>query len=186
MLGFDALHTEKFLVTSTEQLQELLVPPTHPALQHRHRFNQLVSFQRANSQVGLQVALAVRGQTHQTGPQGLRLLPHTHVTADGLPRRTVLPSGSDLLRHFFGEGVFAELRADLVLCVTFGTVDGEAVVPVRGDAGEAEAVSAGDGDRLQEDIHADAALKLLLGQMKALGSHDLRKEFLKKRTVALT
>lgn len=110
------------------------------------------------------MALTVRGQTHQAGPQGLHLLPHASVTADRLPRHAVLPPGSDLLRHFFGERVFAELRADLVLCVTFGAVDGEPAFPVGGDAGEAEAVTAGDGDGLGENILADAALKLVLGQ----------------------
>lgn len=176
MIGFDALQTNTLLMTPTEQLQELLVAPTHPALQHGNRLNQCVILQHPSSQVRLQVGLAIRRQTHQAGPQGLGLLSHAHVTANSLPHHTVLPTGSDLLRHFFGERVFAELRTDFVHCVTLGTVDRASSIPVRGDAGVAEAVATGDGDWLQKNILTDGALKLLFRQKKVMGSHHLRRE----------
>lgn len=80
-LGAQDTHTS--LVAPAEQLQEPLVLFTHPVLQHRHRFYQLVNLQGWDSQVRLQVTLTVRSQTHKAGLQGLCLLPNTCVTMDG-------------------------------------------------------------------------------------------------------
>lgn len=173
---FGAQHTNAPLVTPAEQLQEPLVLLAHPLFQHGHRLDQLVGLQGGDSQVWLQVAPAERGQTREARLQSRTLLPHTHVTTDGVSRRAVLPPGSDPLRDFFGERVFAQLWANVVHPVAFGTADGTAVLPVGCDAGEAEAVPAGDGDRLGENILTDAALELHLGQQKAGGCHDLRTE----------
>lgn len=63
--------TDIHLVGLTERLQELLVLLTHPVFQVLHRVNQFVDLQRSNSLVRLQVRLAVRGQTHQAGLEGL-------------------------------------------------------------------------------------------------------------------
>lgn len=59
VVSLGAEHTHTPLVAPAEQLQEPLVPFAHPALQRRHRFNQLVNLQSGNSQVWLQVTLAV-------------------------------------------------------------------------------------------------------------------------------
>lgn len=173
VVGFGAQHTDTPLVSPAEQLQEPLVLLAHPVLQHGHRLNQLVNLQGGDSQVRLQVGSAEGGQTHEAGLQSLTVLPHAHVTTNGPSHHAILPSGSYLLGDFFGEGVFAQLGANLVHPETFGTADGEAVLPVGCDAREAEAVPAGDGDRLGENILTDAALELHLRQKEAVGSHDL-------------
>lgn len=162
VVGFGAQHTNAPLVAPAEELQEPLVLLAHPLLQHGHRLRQPVGLQGGDSQVRLQVAPAERGEAHEAGPQSLTLPPHTHVTTDGIPRHAVSPSGSDLLRDLFSEGVLAQLGADAVRPVAFGTADGDAVLPVGRDAGEAEAVPAGDGGGLGEDVPTDAALELHL------------------------
>lgn len=80
VVGLSAQHAHTPLVAPAEQLEEPLVPFAHPLLQRRHRFNQLVNLQVGNSQVWLQVALTVRGQTHEAGLQCLGLLSQTHIT----------------------------------------------------------------------------------------------------------
>lgn len=172
-----AQHTHTPLVAPAEQLQEPLVPFTHPVLQHCYRFNQLVNLQGGNSQVWLQVTLTIWGQTHKAGLQGLGLLSHARITTYEFSchwRCAVLSSCSDLFWHFLGEGVFTKLWAALKDSLTFGTADGEAIVPVWCDAGEAEAVTARNGDGLGENIPTDTALKLHLWKENAGGGHDFR------------
>lgn len=171
-------HTDAPVVVSTVQLQEPLVPFTDPRLQSCHRFNQLVNLQRCNPEVWLQVTGTIRGETHEARFHGLCLSCCAHVTVnDPFCKRchAILPLLSDLLRHLLGKGIFTELRTNLKDGPTFGTADGSAVAPSRGDAGEAEAVAAGDGDGLREDILAEEALKLELhlGQQNTQGSHGL-------------
>lgn len=55
-----------------------------------------------------------------------------------------------------------------------GTADVIIAVPVWGDAAEAEAVSAGNGDRLGENVLTDATIKLHVCQKNAGKSHDLK------------
>lgn len=83
-----------------------------------------------------------------------------------------MPPQADLLGHFFGEGVLAKLRPSVEDGLTLGAADA-GVLPVRRDAGKAEAVTAGDGDGLAEDILTDKTAKLHLGQQNS-GRHDLR------------
>lgn len=78
----------------------------------------------------------------------------------------------NLLGHFFSKGVLAKLRATVKDSPTLGAADAGAL-PVRRDAGKAEAVTTGDGDRLTEDILTDKTAKLRLGQQKS-GGHSLR------------
>lgn len=130
VVGFGAQHTDTPLVGSAEQLQQPVVLLAHPVLQHGHRLDQLVNPQGGDSQVGLQVGPAEGGEAHEAGLHSPTLLAHAHVTTDGPSRHAVLPSGPDLLGHFFGEGVLAQLGAGLVRPETLGTADGEAVLPV--------------------------------------------------------
>lgn len=83
-----------------------------------------------------------------------------------------MPSQADLLGHFFSKGVLAKLGATGKDSLTFGAADAGAL-PVRCDAGKAEAVTAGDGDGLTENILADKTTKLHLRQRNS-GRHDLR------------
>lgn len=85
-----------------------------------------------------------------------------------------MPSQADLLGHFLREGVLAKLRPTVEDSPTLGAADA-GVLPVRCDASEAEAVAAGDGDGLTENILTDKATKLRLGQQKSRG-HDLGNE----------
>lgn len=165
VVGLGAQHAHAPLVAPAEQLQKPPVPLAHAVLHRRRGLDQLVRLQGGDSQMGLQVTLAVRGQTHEAGLQGLRRPPHAHVARHRRSRRRAArPPRSDPLRHLLGEGVLAELRAALEGRVTFGTAGGgvAAAVPVRRDAGEAEAVAAGDGDGLEENLQADAARELHL------------------------
>ena len=70
-LGAELAHT--LLFVPAEHLQQPLVLLTHPVLQVLRRLDQLVELQGGNSPVRLQVGLAVRGQTHQTGLEGRHL-----------------------------------------------------------------------------------------------------------------
>lgn len=133
--------------------------------------------QGCHSQVRLQVTLAIRRQAGEAGLHSLGPLPRAHVTVYepfGRRRGAVVPSQADLLGHFFGEGVLAKLRASVEDGPTLGAADA-GVLPVRRDAGKAEAVTAGDGDGLAENILTDKTAKLHLGQRNS-GGHDLRNE----------
>lgn len=177
VLALSAQHTHTPLVAPAKQLKEPLVPFTNTRLQHCHRFNQLVNFQGGNSQVWLQVTLTIRGQTHEAGLCSLCLLSHAHIAAYESPchwRHAILPSQSDLLGHFFGERVFTKRWAALKDSLTFGTADGETVIPVWRDARETEAVTAWDGDGLRENIMTDETLKLHLWQKNTGGGHGFR------------
>lgn len=83
-----------------------------------------------------------------------------------------MPPQADLLGHFFSKGVLAKLRASVKDSLTLGAADA-GVLPVRCDAGKAEAVTAGDGDGLAENILTNKTTKLHLGQQNS-GGHDLR------------
>lgn len=145
------------LVAPAEQLQEPLVSVAQPLLQRGHRFYQRVDLQGGNSQVRLQVALTVRRQTHGARLEGpTSFLLGAHVTVHLAP----LSSSSDLLRHLPRESVFTKLRAAVEHRPTPWTAGGSTAVPQRRDAFEAEAVTAGDGHGVRENILTDAALKL--------------------------
>lgn len=177
VVALGAQHTHTPLVAPAIQLQEPTVPFTHPVLQHCDRFNELVSLQGGNSQVRLQVTLTIWGQTHEAGLQGLCLFPDTRITIYAFFHDwhdAILPSYSDLLRHFLGKIVLTKLRTALEGRLTFGTADGNAFTPVWCDAREAEAVTTGDGDGLGENIQTDATLELHIWQENTGGSHDLR------------
>lgn len=59
VLALRAQHAHTPLVSPAVQLQEPLVLLTYSLLQHRHGFNQLVDLHGCDSQVWLQVTLAI-------------------------------------------------------------------------------------------------------------------------------
>lgn len=80
VLGLGAQQTDAHFVLSAKKLQETVMFQTGPFLQVVHRFAQLVPRQRWNSQVRLEVSLAVRRQARETRLQGLELPLRAHIT----------------------------------------------------------------------------------------------------------
>lgn len=177
MLALRAQHAHAAAVGPAVQLQEPLVLFADPLLQHGHRWDQLVDPQGGHPQVWLQVTLAIGGQARQAGFHSLGPLSRAHVAiyeAFGRWGGAPGPPQADLLTHFLSEGVLAKLRASVKDGPTLGAAEAGAL-PVPRDAGEAEAVAAGDGDGLAEDILTDQTAELLLAQRNG-GGHDLDKE----------
>lgn len=170
VLALRAQHAHARVVAPAEELQEPPVAPAHPPLQHRHGLHQLVGPEGGNPQVRLQVTVAVRGQAGQAGLGGLRALPRARVAGygracgrPGLRRGAAPRPQADPLGHLFGEGVVAELRASVEGGAAPGAAEaGAGALPVGRDAGEAEAVAAGDGDGLTEDVLTHGAAELHL------------------------
>lgn len=80
VLGLGAQQTDAHFVLSAKKLEETVMFQTGPFLQVVHRFAQLVPRQRWNSQVRLEVSLAVRRQARETRLQGLELCLRAHIT----------------------------------------------------------------------------------------------------------
>lgn len=76
-----AQHTDAHLVSAAIELQPFLMLRADLAVQVADFIHQLVSLEGSVLMVGLQVLLAVRGQAHEAGLDGLLLAPDTDVTA---------------------------------------------------------------------------------------------------------
>lgn len=76
-----AQHTDTHLIGATEQLQTLLMLGTDLSVQVANFIHQLVPFKGGRLIVGLEMLLAVGGQTHEAGLNGFVFLADAHVTA---------------------------------------------------------------------------------------------------------
>lgn len=76
-----AEYTYTHLVSATEQLQTLLMLGTNLSVQVAYFIHQLVPFKSDRLIVGLEMLLAVGGQTHQAGLDSFVLLANADVTA---------------------------------------------------------------------------------------------------------
>lgn len=177
------------LVVPAEHLQQPLVLLAHPVLQVLHRRHQLVEHQGGDSVVGLQVRLAVRCQTDQTGLVSLHLhgrcRAHVtqHVSRVGGGQRRGGRAHYDLLERvgqLFEGRVDADLRRAAKLFVAGGTPADVTAVPQTLDASLAEVVAARCGDWVGEDLLADGAEELLFWQHIAGGGHCLPSQEKKK------
>jgi len=181
-LGAEAAHG--LLLVAAEHLQQPVVLPAQPGLQVGGRLDQPVDHQGGDPPVGLQVGLAVRRQAHQAGLQGPD--PRgggsggAHVARRlarfGRPCRRCRRHPPKRVRQLLEGGVDAHFRTGVERLVAGGAAAGlGAAGPRRLEAGPAEVVTAGRGDRVGEHLAAHGALELLLWEHGAPGGgHGLR------------
>lgn len=172
VLGLSAELAHALLLVPAEHFQQPLVLLTHPVLQVRHRLHQLVELQGGDRLMRLQVALAVRGQTHQAGLQSLHLQGRgrAHVTHHlarlGGGQRRGRGTRYDVpkrVRQLFEGDVDAHIRPGREGFAAGGALAHLAAVPHTLEAGLAEVVSAGSGDRVGKHLLTDGALELFFG-----------------------
>ncbi len=99
-------HTDTHLVSATEQLQTLLMLGTDLSVQVADFVHQLVPFESGGLIVGLEMPLAVGGQTHQAGLDGFLLLANADVTTYILWSCVVVVRG----RRWRGKGLRVALE----------------------------------------------------------------------------
>lgn len=88
-----AQHTNAHLVGATEELQAFLMLRTDLPVQVTNFIDQLVPLEGGRLIVGLEMLLAIGGQTHEAGFDGFVLLANADVAADILRSRMVVIGG---------------------------------------------------------------------------------------------
>lgn len=88
-----AQHADAHLVGAAEQLQAFLMLRADLPVQVTDFVHQLVPLEGGRLVVGLEVLLAVGGQTHEAALDGFVLLAHADVAADVVGSRVVVVGG---------------------------------------------------------------------------------------------
>lgn len=180
MLSDRAQHAYTHLVRATEQLQAFLVLGTDLPVQVARLIHQLVPLEGGRLVVWLDVCLAVVGQAHEAGLDGLLAVAHAEI-AEGLPvqvgERGELGKLPARFHVYVGQ-VALEGGSWREGCAALGAVVYPYVVklvPVDLDAIQAVGVTTGDGDGVSEHVHAQWAAERLRRKRKTrLGHLDLR------------
>lgn len=169
MFFHGAEHANAHLVCPTKQLQTLLVLGADLPVQVTDFVHQLVPFEGGRFIVGLQVLLAVGGQAHQAGLDGLVLLPDADVAAYVLGSGVVVIRGGRRRREglggAWGRGISGASQAAwggplVVGDPALGALVGAgvvSVVPVCLQANGAQDVSTRDGHGVPEVLLAQVA-----------------------------
>ncbi|KAG9329788.1 hypothetical protein JZ751_029585, partial [Albula glossodonta] len=101
--------TDKLLIGATVNIQWFVVMRADLLLQVSSGLDQFVLLKSRRFIVRLEVSFAVRGQTHQTGPDGFELSPSADIT------RHV--SSADITRHVSRSSVTVSRRSSLESCL---------------------------------------------------------------------
>lgn len=165
------------LVRAAVNLQQLVVSGTNRLVEVFGSRNQLVLLERGRLVVGLDVEVAVRGQTHQARPDSFVFPPGADVALHVVDlrearthrRRRVIMESSLLepLHHVGQHGVSGEHRPRVEGLPTLRADEDSQVVvlvPVVLDTVGAVAVAAGDGHRVLEHVQAYRAVELVFVQ----------------------
>jgi len=180
--------TDALLVGAAVHLQQLVVAAADRLLELSGGRHQLVLLERSGLVVGLQVDLAVGGQTHQTRLHRFVFPPGAHVALHVVSlgetrvdsrrrrcRRGLLESGLfEFLHHVGQHGVPGEHRPRVeVVPALRADEDPEVVVlvPVVLDTVRAVAVAAGDGHGVPQYVQTHRAVELVPVQDQSALSH---------------
>lgn len=175
---------DALLVGAAVNLQQPVVSGTNSLLEFFGGRHQLVFLERSRLVVRLDMEVAVRGQTHQTGLDSFAFPPGADVALHivglrkaltYLRRRVILESGLfEFLHHVGQHGVPGEHRPRVEGLPTLRADEDPQVVvlvPVALDTVGAVAVSTGDGDRILQHVQTYRAVELVFVQNHAGLSH---------------
>lgn len=176
VLADGADSTDTHLISTTKELQTLLVLRADLPVQVPKLIHQFVSLESSRLVVGLQVFLTVRGQAVEAGLDGFEFLSRAEVTSH-VRRSSKTPIGwrhhvevqaslLDLLSHFREGCIGSEHRS---LCESDPALRTDvnpsvvSLIPVATNAVHTEAVATGDGHWVSQETRAQVAAEVIWG-----------------------